>query len=354
MQHSEYEIKKLKTILSNPKLVQNKLYLPFELEKVPFLDEKGIILKVTNVPIRNLDAAYNASIVEHEEGYLMVFRYDTFLASNVVAPYPFSAHLGLVKLDKNFQQTQEEFSTIDTKNTFSEDPRLIKVNNELFIIFNALVPHSKTCRSMHLANINPKTFATNYVTKLDLGFQRIEKNWPPFEYIDEHNRSNFLFEYQLNPHTILNLKDPSANTLTHLKIPIEVSYTDLKWQDCWGMPRGGTPPKKIGNEYLAFFHSSFKDKNDHAWYLMGAYTFEAKPPFRITAISPYPILFKGIYDSPIFHTAPPKTRAIFPSGFVIEKRNNQELIHVSCGENDTSIKIITFDKNALLKNLKKL
>jgi predicted GH43/DUF377 family glycosyl hydrolase len=87
---------------------------------------------------------------------------------------------------------------------------------------------------------------------------------------------------------------------------------------------------------------------------MGAYTFEEKPPFRVTAISHYPILFKGIYDSPILNTASPKKRVIFPCGFVEEKRDGKELIHISCGENDTATKIVTVDKKALFKSLKKL
>jgi hypothetical protein len=57
------------------------------------------------------------------------------------------------------------------------------------------------------------------------------------------------------------------------------------------------------------------------------------------------------YNSPPLNTSNPKLRCIFPSGFVLETRNGQELIHVSCGENDSSVKILTMDKDALLKSL---
>ncbi|MBX9744839.1 MAG: hypothetical protein K2X08_06490 [Chlamydiales bacterium] len=84
---------------------------------------------------------------------------------------------------------------------------------------------------------------------------------------------------------------------------------------------------------------------------MGAYTFKAEPPFTITRMSPQPILFRGIFDTPIANTAQDWKRVIFPSGFVLEKQQDRELIHLACGENDCAIKIVTFDKKALLDSL---
>ena len=87
---------------------------------------------------------------------------------------------------------------------------------------------------------------------------------------------------------------------------------------------------------------------------MGAYTFENHPPFRVTSMSPYPILFSDIYDSVPLNTAEARKRVIFPASFVIEKKDGKEWIHLSCGENDASIKIITLDKEILLKGLKRI
>ena len=85
---------------------------------------------------------------------------------------------------------------------------------------------------------------------------------------------------------------------------------------------------------------------------MGAYTFTSSSPFKITRISPYPILFKGVYDTPHQVFANSKVRSIYPAGFICEHREGKELIHVSCGENDSGMKIISMDKNALLASLK--
>jgi hypothetical protein len=85
---------------------------------------------------------------------------------------------------------------------------------------------------------------------------------------------------------------------------------------------------------------------------MGAYTFAASFPFPITRISPYPILFKNIYQAPHSSLANPKVRAIYPAGLLHEKRAGKDTISVSCGENDSCIKIVTMDKSALFASLK--
>jgi predicted GH43/DUF377 family glycosyl hydrolase len=90
------------------------------------------------------------------------------------------------------------------------------------------------------------------------------------------------------------------------------------------------------------------DRKGISWYVMAAYTFEENPPFRITAISPHPILFKGIYDSPILNTAWHYQRAVFPAGFVM----CQGQIHVALGENDSAVKIVSLDQDALLNSLR--
>jgi hypothetical protein len=119
----------------------------------------------------------------------------------------------------------------------------------------------------------------------------------------------------------------------------------------WGIPRGGTPAILIDGEYLSFFHSSFEDEKGIIWYIMGAYTFASVPPFQMTRISPCPFLFKGIYSTPHGEIANPKIRSIYPAGLIYERRDGRDVIAVSCGENDSAIKIISMDKQALFSSL---
>ena len=67
---------------------------------------------------------------------------------------------------------------------------------------------------------------------------------------------------------------------------------------------------------------------------MGAYTFENQPPFNLTSISKYPILYRGIYETTHSATAPLNKRVCFPCGFVLEKSQDEARIHVALGENE--------------------
>jgi predicted GH43/DUF377 family glycosyl hydrolase len=325
--------------------------IPVELQNIPLAESTGLVLGVKKISIRNVIAPYNASIVEHGNGYLIFFRYDVI---DQKCPYPFYTYIGCAELDVNFEQTEKEFTRIDTHSDYSEDPRIVKVGQEFYIVYNDLVPDKYYRRGMHIANLNIENRRVNFVTALDPQMQSLEKNWVPFAYQDENNDSHLFFEYYINPHRILNLENPKQNSLQFLTFPNISSFQRLFWPHIWGEPRGGSTARKIGDQYLAFFHCSFRDKEGLPWYFMGAYTFEDKPPFRITAMSNYPILFEGVFSSPAMNTANPRLRCLYPCGFAIENREGRELIHVSCGENDSATKVITLDKELLFKSMKKL
>ncbi len=330
------------------------VFLPMDLQNIPSAQAQNIVLGSKTVNIRNVPCPYNASIIEHKGKYLLFFRYD--MPEEKTCQH-FSTYVGCAELDKNFNQTEKEFVTIDTKSHFSEDPRAVKIGKKLFLIYNNLHSQSDSCRSMYLAKLNPENLQTEFITELDLQMQPVEKNWIPFEYIDKQGKPQLYLEYSINPHKIFSLANPVFNSLKQLVFPNYCAFHKHLWPKLWGKLRGGSTVQKIDDEqYLGFFHSNYIDKenNRFAWYLMGAYTFTAKPPFKLTSFSNYPIFFDGIYDSPIMGTADPHKRVIFPCSYVLEKKDGKELIHVSCGENDSQIKIITFDKKNLLKSLKKI
>jgi predicted GH43/DUF377 family glycosyl hydrolase len=121
----------------------------------------------------------------------------------------------------------------------------------------------------------------------------------------------------------------------------------------WGVPRGGTQAIRNGDHYIAFFHSwtdvrtvqSNGKKITH--YVMGAYTFDAEPPFALRAVSPEPIVAKDFYQPPYYKTWKP-LRCVFPAGLVVDK----EVIWVSYGRQDHECWVIKLDKKKLLGSLK--
>ena len=332
-----------------------KFSFPERLKNIPFGESSHLVLGTKTITIRNRPAAYNPSLIKYGSGYLMFFRYDVKEKDSLFS------YIGCTELDSTFIQTDKEFTTIDTQNNHSDDPKAFSVGDHTYLTYNVIdfngLPPLGYSSAINIAEIDLKKRKLQFTTDLELNFSLLEKNWAPFEYVDNQKGSRLYFQYRLNPHKILELPDPKVNHIIQPIFPKSATFQTIHWENepfGWGELRGGTPAINIGDQYLAFFHTSFTDKNGIAWYNMGAYTFEASPPFRITAISPHPILFNGIYESNFLNTASTHKLVIFPSGFILENKEGQDLIQLFCGENDSAIKMITLDKAVLLKSLKKI
>jgi predicted GH43/DUF377 family glycosyl hydrolase len=83
----------------------------------------------------------------------------------------------------------------------------------------------------------------------------------------------------------------------------------------WGVVRGGTPPVRFGREYWTFFHSSLPLATKYRRrYFMGAYSFEAEPPWRVTQVTTRPLLAASDEDE----WWPQKPLVVFPCGAVLQ------------------------------------
>ncbi len=339
------------------------------LKGVPYGEDLGMIKSVKKLEINGVLAPHNASILEDKDGYLLFFRYDVKDRVKILGvstpirekiPFiskkmPYRTNIGAVRLDKDFKQVSS-VQRIDTGSDFSEDPRAFKVGDSLYISYNDMQENPLYSRTMHLASVNVDTLTTIHTLDIDQHIQHvdqvnhIEKNWAPFAVKGEDGVDRIFFEYGINPHKIMRMKSPTSNEMDHLIFPHEVSLQKMPWKSKWGPFRGGTPARLVDGQYLAFFHTLFYE-GKRPWYVMGAYTFEATPPYRVTAVSPAPILFKGIYETPTKNTAHSNKRAIYPAGIALGVEEDKDVVYVSCGENDCIVKIITFDKEALLNSL---
>ncbi|MBI5346851.1 MAG: hypothetical protein HZB76_06910 [Chlamydiae bacterium] len=298
---------------------------PWKLRKLPKADKEGLVLNVKKIEIEGVKHPLNSSIIEYGNDYLLVFRIQNKAEDSTA----------IVLLDNNFKQ-KKPYVKIDLKSKTAQDARIFKFNNGYYLTYNdPLFVKDYLYRAMHLASLN-ENFEVNFTTCLDLNIKPVEKNWVPF--VDE---DKLLLAYSLMPHKIMELQDLKTNSLKHYVYPNNPCFTRFHWE--FGAPRGGTPAKLVDGEYLAFFHSCFKGINK-AWYVMGAYTFQAKPPFKITRVSKYPIILSNITS----------TRITYPAGFVLGKEKDKEVIFVSYGENDTCSKIMTIDKAKLFESLKKV
>ena len=335
------------------------------LRDIPLGEDVGLIRSVADVEIQGVREPYHASMVAEGSGYLMLFRYDLDAPTESVSfrssippsskGAPFRTFIGLVRLDKNFKQVSQ-VKTLDTGSDFSEDPRLFRVGDDIFFSYTDLENHFIYIRGMRVARLDPQTLELDFVTNIDQQISFIDrtahmdKNWVPFVR-QEDGEEKIYFGYSINPHKVMKMKDLYSSELDHPLYDPRVSYQKIAWDEkALGTLRGSTPALLIDHQYVAFFHTLFYDEHQIAWYAMGAYTFEANPPFRVTSVSPYPILCKKSYSSFL----DPMKRGCYPAGIVYEQRNGEEVFQVSCGIGGHKVAVVTFSKRNLLKSMKKV
>jgi predicted GH43/DUF377 family glycosyl hydrolase len=153
-----------------------------------------------------------------------------------------------------------------------------------------------------------------------------EKNWQFFSH-----EGSLFFVYSIVPHIVVEL-DNSFRPVNEYR-----SELPLHWP--WGeILRGGTPPIRRGDWFLTFFHSHAAHRERDRRYAMGAYMFEAKPPFAIKAISPA-LLRASEQDETLPNPSVPgwKPIVVFPVGLWEE-----EEFKVALGVNDSFDAIAEF------------
>lgn len=197
-----------------------------------------------------------------------------------------------------------------------EDPRVIWNNGAFWVSYCSWTRYGQYSAKQIFASFDSswtfqRTIHPRYGKNL-LTDNGIEKNWIWFNY-----DWSWYFVYSFSPHIVVRVGN-------ELPIAEYKSENKPKWD--YGEIRGGTPPVRVGEEYISFFHSSLPWKNRQKRYYMGAYAFESKPPFRVTRMTTEPLLAGSDKDSRTLGGPP----CIFPCGAVLEK----EKWLVSFGVND--------------------
>lgn len=322
-----------------------------ELSGVGFGEESGIVRRAFQIHINGCKYAYNPSIVPLNGGYLLVFRKEA--DQNRIGVLP-QTLLGSVHLSHNFQQLSE-CKYFKTGNQTSEDPRVLQTEKGVYMSYGHVQSFTPILKvGLALSRVDAEKQKVIHTTDLQYSCGPVEKNWTPFVYKNKLGEEDIYFVYKFFPHRILKLTDELTGALEVAYEADDKAAALARWEKNWGLIRGGTPAIKIGDEYLSFFHSSFRS-NGILYYIFGAITFESEPPFRVKRISSAPIFFKGIYDIPVTKRVwfyPRKNmRVIFPSGVVQGREEGRECLYVVCGENDVAIKCVVLDQQILLDSL---
>lgn len=294
--------------------------------------------------------AYNASIAQVQNDYLMAFRVDSKPQDGNGS---ITQQVAVISLDGNFVprgapsmlQTPHEVGARPS----AEDPRLVVLDQVPYVLYNAEVRTGQSFgRRMFIGKIgaqmgpNGMAYGLEAAKEIILAMpgvgRMVEKNWTPFIY-----EGGLHIIHQTNPPLVFRLDldtltDDGDRAVAHF-----VSRSDVRVPFGFGEMRGGTQaifcPEL--DQYISFFHAS---KNTdlgmgrRRYYMMGAYTFDKSPPFAIRSLTRRPIATPEADNTP-----QGATRIAFPQGLV----DDGERFVVSYGRDDTSIAVMTLDKQGV-------
>jgi predicted GH43/DUF377 family glycosyl hydrolase len=328
---------------SSPKVESNKLpplsHFPFNATSS---GSKSFLEKVTKVKLEH-PSAYNGTYVkDHNQTRWMFYRVDSFKKHA-----KHSTSLYCQKLDNSFNPISQAFNVSDQLSKGVEDPRIFLKDGMLKCIYNESYSGSNL-RSVSIGEFDSEKMVITPTHRLLMNLQTVEKNWTPF--VDSFSNHKFRFAYSLSPLIVMEADLENGKISYDFQGPENPpSFFPNSWVSKYGQPRGGTQAIACGDHYLTFFHSSFRSKADFLLcYVMGACLISKEKPYKVLAVSKTPIVFDTIYDTEITNPFGMRKSVIFPMS--VEREG--DVLHVSCGENDSSVKIITMNEAKLLASLK--
>ncbi len=292
------------------------------------------IKRTWEVQVPDLVGAFNPGFLPYKNSFLLMprfygiqgARHKSYLAATRLNSH--FAHEGKVQVLKP-QVNGKDFD-------FIEDPRPFYFKDELWVAVSGTSDSvMNRTQQMFLSKLNVdenENFHTGPFLHMKAS-HKIIKNLAPFEYNGE-----LYFVYSMTPHRIIKVDTQTGHVS-------EIAKTEgFTWD--YGKPRGGSTVVPFGeDEFLEIFHSSkeysLPNGSSIRIYVMGAYTFENKFPFRVTRYTEKPICDETYYDERNQHMI------IFPTGVYVRG----DSVFVSFGKNDDSMFISEIDRDALVNGM---
>lgn len=320
-------------------------------------------------PLPNL-RVYNPAIVRFGRRLLLACRVDSGDRSGI------QRRIAVCALDEQMQVIPGSASplsdTIQNGGNLHYDPRFLVYQGRLFVHYNN--NFQTRPNKIYLVELDPDMLEANAPARLlnlDGPRREIEKNWLFFEHDGE-----LLVVYTIAPHTILRAEFSGAGPIVCRPV-FQTDWDVSAYAARWGEPRGGTPPVRVNDVYVSFFHSRYPLNRLHwvlrYWpiapgtklprylsaverrarrlfarvcYVGGAYVFKAEPPFEPVWLSPQPLLHPQNELSPQYRRQANFFAAgiVYPCGLAWQ---NPSGWLVSCGVHDERCVIRRFSHSDL-------
>ncbi len=265
---------------------------------------------------------YNPALLQRDDGLWLITRRSCFRHD---LKYGFNDLMTFKLDDLHLPQFGFPIRIPSDKAEHFEDPRITIHNGRYFLsATNFIIYPNRTWTGAHQALIEID-HEWRTIKRYDPVYGGNRGKNPKFQRGDEKNWLWFSHDgalhmiYMTRPHVVLRWNE---------KFSEAEEWTTKIGHPAWkhGQPRGGSAPIRIGDEYFSFFHSSIDWRGSLRRYAMGAYAFEAKPPFTITRMTTKPLLVGSLNDP----WALGKPLVVFPCAAIL----NKEWWTVSLGVND--------------------
>lgn len=286
---------------------------------------------------------YNPALTFFRGRRLMAYRLDSGRRTTL------RRRIGLCELDESWQVVAG--SALPLSDFIREggdlhyDPRFLVYQKRLFVHYNN--NYRTRPNQIFLVEIDPDTLEARSSARpivLDGPRQEIEKNWMFFEH-----EGDLFAVYQISPHTILRVELDAPGPV-HCRRMFETAWDVSPYAARYGLPCGGAPPVRRGDEYVSFFHSH-RQVSPLRWlrplfsgrlvnslprypaaavrrirwlciqrrYYGGVYAFAATPPFAPCWLSSEPVLRPEV-ELPRQRPRwidPTSEKAVYPAGAVL-------------------------------------
>lgn len=261
--------------------------------------------------------SFNAGLIRHRGRLLMAYR-DGWAGSNV--------HVAELTEDYTVVRSTKINLSHPRAAGGREDPRLFTLGGRLHVAFIGVERAGQRIRTSQLYARLGDDLDVGEVFYPELAGRQepMEKNWSMFD----HN-GELLAVYTTGPrHVVVRIDGDRAERVADTPVT-------LPWAG--GVLRGGAPPVRVGDLYYHWFHGrTGADRKPH--YNVGLSVFEAKPPFRVVAQSPRPMLWGSAADNAA-ETKPNYCVVAFPCGAILEAG----VWRVSMGWNDRGVRVAEWD-----------
>lgn len=324
----------------------------YDISNTKLIDSKMLIHSYNYNGINNIkpELWFNCSIVEYEDGYLLVYRTD--LKNEKLKRWCVYINLHIVKLNKKYKVIGESktLKLFTNPKTFldkyikelpqghhCEDPRMIVFRNKIYLFYTDGFKQL-------LALINLDTLDIEHSDYLQTPFStQYEKNWTP---LIKNNELYIVYGYQ-PLFTIIKLNNNNPYIID--SIISQNTLLNNVWK--YGDIRGGSPWIKTHDDkyYISMFHSSkaLTPIIEYSKVYFGGIillNMDMKP----VAISKIPVI-RGEIQSFTIERLNKNIFVVFPCGIIYDY-NKQKYIF-SFGYNDTECRLLEIGYEKIYDNL---